>query len=223
MNTFHCSRQLVLLVTGIFLVSGCASVSVKDDRLVGDGGLTKPERIYVLPFSTSGEFNVDREGAELAQFERDLQNMMTAALLERFPNHLVPASPASSLAAVPQGNFWVVGGRFTRVNQGSRALRAVVGFGAGGTKVETDVYVYDRTLGSDLPFKTFRTTGGSGAQPGAVLSAGPVGAAVSAVGGAAKGLTDDVVRTSRMITADLSEYMFERDWIPEAKRLNAKR
>lgn len=216
-------RSLTILSL-LTLLTSCASVSVKDEQQIANaGGQTRPDAIYVIPFSTDGEFNVDREGAELAEFKRNLQEMMVVALETRFPQHLVPTRTAPSLMDVPAGNYWVVGGTFTRVNQGSRALRAVVGFGAGGTKVETDVYVYDIAARSPHPFRQFRTTGGSGAEPGAVASMGPVGAALSAVGGAAKGLTDDVIRTSRMITADLSEYMHERNWIPGMERLEAKR
>ncbi|MEM6884952.1 MAG: DUF4410 domain-containing protein [Verrucomicrobiota bacterium] len=208
----------------VLLIGGCASVSVKDEQQVANaGGETRPDAIYVIPFSTDGEFNVDREGAELAEFKQNLQEMMVVALETRFPKHLVPTRTAPSMMDVPSGNYWVVGGTFTLVNQGSRALRATIGFGAGGTKVETDVYVYDIASKSPTPFRVFRTTGGSGAQPGAVVGLNPVGAALSAVSGAAKGLTDDVVRTSRMITADLSEYMYERNWIPESRKLEAKR
>ncbi|MEM9400313.1 MAG: DUF4410 domain-containing protein [Verrucomicrobiota bacterium] len=149
--------------------------------------------------------------------------MMAVALKERFPQYLAPTILVDSWMNVPRGNNWVVGGRFTKVNQGSRALRATVGLGAGGTKLESAVYVYDMSVDSTKPFLQFKTTGGSGAQPGALLSANPVSMAISGVGGAAKGLTDDVVRTSRMITADISEYMFAKGWIPEEQRIKAKR
>jgi len=68
---------------------------------------------------------------------------------------------------------------------------------------------------------TFDTTGGSGAAPG-MISAGPVGAAIGAVGGAAKGVTNDTARTSRMITASLSEYMYNHGWISKDQRLTPK-
>ncbi|MEO0452800.1 MAG: DUF4410 domain-containing protein [Verrucomicrobiota bacterium] len=214
----------MMLATCLGFISGCASVSVENEqKLYGQGGEVKPEVIYVMPFATNGEFNVDREGVELIEFKRNLQEMMMVALQERFPKHLVTTTTAQNFSQIPHGKHWVVAGRFTLVNQGSRALRAVVGFGAGGTKVETEVYVYDAAIDRRGPFMRFQTTGGSGAQPGAVTSLNPVGAAVSAVGGAAKGLSEDVVRTSRMITATLSEYMFKRGWIPESQRLEAKR
>ena len=63
---------------------------------------------------------------------------------------------------------WLIRGEFTRVNQGSRLLRSTIGFGAGGTKVETNVYVYDLSKSSTTPFLTFSTSGGSNAEPGAI-------------------------------------------------------
>jgi len=211
-----------LFVTGLAIaLAGCASVSVKD---LSAGGADfppamKPDVIYVMPFETTGDFKVDREGADLADFQQNLQQMLSTALVTEIPEHLVPAQAVNTLPA--KSNAWVVCGRFIRVNQGSRLLRSTVGFGAGGTKVETQVSVYNLADSTTTPFLVFETTGGSGATPG-MISAGPVGAAVGAVGGAAKGLTQDVQRTSRMITAVLSEYMFNHGWISADKRLTPK-
>ena len=143
---------------------------------------------------------------------------MSKALLDRFNKHLVPSEQMASMTEAPPGNHWVVVGDFTRVNQGSRALRSLVGFGAGGTKIETSVKVY-HMYDTTVPFLTFHTTGGSGAQPGGLATQ----SALTAVAGAAKGLTEDAVRTSRMITAELSDYMYQKGWIPKDKALKPKR
>jgi hypothetical protein len=211
-----------LAIAGIATLTGCASVSVKN---LDAGGASfppgaKPNVIYVLPFDTTyGEFNVDREGADLADFKQNLQQMMSAALVADISQHLGPAQASNSIP--PAQNAWVIAGRFLRVNQGSRLLRSTVGFGAGGTKMETQIFVYNLAEHARSPFLTFETTGGSGASPG-MISAGPVGAAVGSVSGAAKGVTDDVERTSRMATATLSNYMYEQGWIPRSQRLSPK-
>jgi hypothetical protein len=213
---------LPMLVGLAVALAGCASVSVKN---LDAGGTSfppaiKPNVIYVLPFDTGyGEFKVDREGAELADFKQNLQQMMSAALTAEIPEHLVPAQAVNFIPG--QSNAWVVCGRFIRVNQGSRLLRSTVGFGAGGTKMETQVFVYNLADNATAPFLTFQTTGGSGASPG-MISAGPVGAAVGAVGGAAKGVTEDTERTSRAITAALSDYMYKNGWISKDQRLTPK-
>jgi hypothetical protein len=107
-------------------------------------------------------------------------------------------------------------------------LRSTVGFGAGGTKMETQVFVYNLADNATAPFLTFQTTGGSGASPG-MIATGPggvavsaVSSAVSAVGGAASGVTDDTERTSRVITAALSDYMYNQGWISKEQRLTPK-
>jgi hypothetical protein len=219
------SRNLefgTLLLSLLFLAS-CASVSTKDNYTSSTPPQQKPAIIYVTDFDTSGEFNVDREGAELADFKTNLQQMMTAALIERLNKYLAPAQYLPAGARPTPGNAWVVRGKFLRVNQGSRALRAVVGFGAGGTKVETAVFIDNLADNSTMPFKAFDTTGGSGAMPGAIASGGPIGAGLKAAAGAAKGLTEDVERTSRMITAELSAYMADHGWIAPDAALNPKR
>ncbi|MEO0454190.1 MAG: DUF4410 domain-containing protein [Verrucomicrobiota bacterium] len=224
MRTFKTLIQLFCPVSALILIQGCASVSVEDTLIESNaGGNTLPLVIYVTPLDTTGEFNVDREGAELTEFKENLQDMMDAALNERFNKHLVTTILVSDVSQVPQGRHWLMKGKFTLVNQGSRALRATIGFGAGGTKMETEIEVYDMLKYPSPPFMAFRTTGGSGASPGGLVSAGPVGAVVSGVSGAAKGVTDDVLRTSRMITANLSDFMFKRGWISKSDRLEPKR
>jgi hypothetical protein len=213
-----------------FLLASCASISVRDDYDAQKLEPTaKPMHVYVLPFDTAdGDFRVDRSGDELAAFKKDLQSLMTADLLERIRKHIGPASPASSLAEIPPGRNWVVGGEFVRINQGSRALRTVIGLGAGGTKYETRVRVYNMEPGLPYPFMIFETTGGSNAEPGAVtgIGGGPVmtviGVAASAAAVVGKGLTEDTARTSRMITAQLSDYLYRAGWIQAEQRLIPK-
>lgn len=223
----YLSRSIIGCITILGMV-GCASVSTDLTRHNSAfAPSTKPQTIYITDFSTIGEFNVDRQGQELAEFKRDTQKMMTTALVERFRKHLGPSYAVFAADQAPAGNHILVTGSFALVNQGSRALRAGIGFGAGGTKMETAVYVYNlsNSSTSQLPFLTFRTTGGSGAMPGAVsgaATASAIRAAVSAISGSAKGLTEDTLRTSRMITAEISDFYFQKGWIAEEDRLNPK-
>ena len=205
------------------VLASCASVSVTkmNHAVLLSVPLTKPAIIYIAPFDTSsGDFRVDRDGELLAEFKQNLQQMLSVALVTDIPNHLVPAQGVTSYP--DQGNAWLVTGKFVRVNQGSRMLRTVVGFGAGGTKIETAVAVYNLAGRSNVPFLTFETTGGSGAEPGMVVSMDPISAALSAVSGVAKGLSDDTKRTARMITATLSEYMYNEGWITADQKLTPK-
>jgi hypothetical protein len=85
-------------------------------------------------------------------------------------------------------------------------LRGLIGAGAGGTKMETIVRVYDLSHRSKEPVLQFETSGGSNAEPGAVLG-GMFGALPNALRNAgARGVTDDTARTAREITAMVADY-----------------
>jgi len=219
---------LLLALAAAFGLASCASVSVES----GNERSTKrmPAKIYVAPFDAAGgTFAVDREGAELAEFKRGLQEILQKAAVADLTRRLVPAAEAKGREGIKPENAWLVRGEFTKVKQGSRLLRATIGFGAGGTKLETRVAVYDLNRADAKPFLTFTTTGGSGAEPGAISGAATdpvvlvVGAAASAGGVLAHGLSEDAARTARQITAVLSDYMYRRDWIPEEKWIAPKR
>jgi hypothetical protein len=222
MKTSSIVGQWITSLAVIAALSGCASVSVKQGATYAVPHM--PQQIYVEGFDTTqGEWNVDRQDTDLADFQQNLQNMLSTGISTDLTNKLIPASVTSSAQSLAPQNAWVIRGEFVRVNQGSRALRAIVGFGAGGTKLETVVHVYDLQAGySGIPFMSFATTGGSGALPGAVASGGPIGAAVSGVAGSAKGLTHDAERTSRMITAQISEYMYRSGWITKDQYIAPK-
>ena len=216
------ARTLVGLILVLALAS-CASISVEDGTERDTSKM--PEMVYVLDFSTvKGDWQVDRNGADLADFKKNLQLMLKTAMAADLTDRLVPAVPGTRADGSRHSNAWLVRGEFTNVQQGSRLLRSAIGFGAGGSKVETRVQVYDLAQNSGTPFLTFSTTGGSGAEPGAILalSTDPLEIAIGGVSGAAHGLSEDTKRTAREITAELSDYMYKRGWISEDKWIEPK-
>jgi hypothetical protein len=210
----------------VLALSGCASISVQPGTAVATG--QKPEKVYVEAFSTdTGEFNVDREASELAEFKTDLQKMMVTGITVDLSKRLIPAVAADKTSFARREKAWLIRGQFVKVNQGSRLLRGAIGFGAGGTKLETRVQVYDLSTGDQNPFLTFATTGGSNAEPGALpsLATDPLTLVIEAAGGAgnvAHGVSEDTTRTAREITAELSDYMYRSRWIPEDKWIPPK-
>jgi hypothetical protein len=135
-------------------------------------------------------------------------------------NHVAPAERVGNVVGLPKTG-WLVSGEFLRVNTGSRILRAGVGLGAGGTKMETRVHVYDLSS-SAQPFLTFETTGGSNAMPGLLTNPGTT-AAISMTTQAMMGVTDDCARTSRMIAGELNEYLIHRGWLDKSKAYSVKK
>jgi hypothetical protein len=217
---------LPLLAVGLGL-GGCASISVQPHS-ESSARAVAPKKIYIAEFSTAGaNFRVDRDDQELKDFKTNLKSLMQLAMVSDLSKRLVPAENAPRVA-LPHVNAWLVRGEFIRVYQGSRLLRGTIGFGLGGTKLETHVQIYDLARDDSEPFLTFRTTGGSNAEPGAIsgIATDPltlgIGLVVGGAGGIAHGLTEDSARTAREITATLSDYMFRHGMIDADKWVHPK-
>ncbi len=216
---------LFLALTAAALLPGCASVSVKGLQQ-SDTAVARPQRIYVAPFSTVGStFNVAgvKGGPELAEFKQKTAETLATYTVENVTKHVAPASQIAATPAAGPRRGWLVTGRFDRVNTGSRGMRMIIGLGAGGSKMETTVEVFDLATNRTRPFLTFKTTGGSNAMPGLITSGGPgVGSAYNMIYQANSGVTDDAARTSRMITGALSEYYGRQGWVPKNKVFKTK-
>jgi hypothetical protein len=223
-------RPLSLLLCA--LLCSCASVSVKKIELLTASPPTKaPARILVKPpaFYDPG-LRVDRSGAKLEKFKYELQEKFTRNLVRRLSKHVSPAQAVAATAPLPRGNYWLITGRFDRVNQGSRLLRSVVGFGAGGTKLDMSVVVYDLSKTRPRPILLIETTGGSNATPGAIGTAAYFVTGVTALfaagnllEGTRSGLTFDTIRTAREVAASLSELLAERGILAPEKALRPRR
>lgn len=212
-------KTLLILPVACLVLTSCASVSIRNTALDPNqppAGL--PEKIYIRDFTTADNaFRVNRVNKDLSTMESGFSSGLTAALVERIGKHIAPAEAISATVQPPAGPVWLVSGRFERVNQGSRALRALFGWGAGGTKLETGVEVFDLSTGTPQRFLSFQTTGGSNAQPGLLTIPDPIGAPMAGISQATgTGLTLDAKRTSRMITATLSEYLQSRGIKPKS-------
>jgi hypothetical protein len=189
-----------------------------------------PEKIYVREFVAPLEnFRVGRNNHDLKAFVAYERRSLASGIRDQLSKYIAPAEILPEGAAIPKGNYWLVRGVYERVNQGSRALRIIVGFGAGGTKLETRVQVLDLSRSEPAPFLTMFTTGGSGLAPGAWAAFTPVGAfywpgAVANAGGASLGgLSVDRTRTAREITATISEYCLQQGLIPERRTRRPKK
>jgi hypothetical protein len=202
---------------------GCASVSVrKTEFRPGSKPPITPEKIFVMPFVLQG-LRVDRKGEDLDSFAAEFQTAFSKKLAERLGKNIAPATAIGAGVSVPRSNAWLIEGSFQRINQGSRALRSILGCGLGGTKMDCVVRVYDLRQGRKEPFVVIETTGGSNAEPGAIFS-GPFGAAPRLVmTSVTSGVSADSRRTARMITAVLSEYLADAKAPLPNKPMRAKR
>lgn len=220
----------LLLLAALIPLGGCASVSVGNVHPKGTPPKKLPEKIYVRDFiAPLDNFRVDRNQKDLNAFIKAEQKALNQALVAQLSKHIVPAESLPSDKPVPKGNYWLITGVYDRVHQGSRLLRIGVGFGAGGTKLETRSLVSDLSRKTPTPILSMLTTGGSGMSPGAWAAFTPAGAffipgAVANAGGASLGgLSVDRARTAREITAAISEYCFLNGLITERRTRRPKK
>ena len=228
--------RLIRISTALamLLLASCASVSVEKMRHTippQEGPKIAPDEILIRPFVVSNEaLRVDRDSEELEKFKKELRDRLAQQTAERFKKHVANARVVAEGDTLPQGNFWLVSGEFQRVNQGSRLLRSVVGFGTGGTKMDTVVRVYNLSQKEPREFLIFETTGGSNVSQGVLgVLTFPVGGPMAfmslanAVDGVRSGVTFDTKRTAREITATLSEYLHKRRALVGKKPIRPKR
>jgi Domain of unknown function (DUF4410) len=215
------SRRKVFFAIGLLWgLVGCASVGVRNPAQAANPKL--PKQIFVADFDTSkGTFHVSRSGDQLVTLQQKTANVLANYLVADLTKSVVPASRQDG-SRKTRTDAWLITGEFVRVNEGSRALRGLIGAGAGGTKMETIVRVYDLSHLSKEPVLQFETSGGSNAEPGAVLG-GMFGALPNALRNAgARGVTDDTARTAREITAMVADYYAKNGGQPSGPSVKPK-
>lgn len=220
----------LLPVTLLALLAGCASVSVGNVNPKGNGPKKLPSKIYVREFiAPYDNFRVDRSDADLLAFVKKERHELAGDLVQQLSKYIAPAQILDEKSPLPKGNYWLVQGTYERVNQGSRLLRAGIGFGAGGTKMETRVQFLSLNAKKPEQFLSLVTTGGSGLAPGAWAAFTPAfafywpGAIMNAGGASLSGLSVDRNRTAREIAAALSEYSFQHGLIPKKRARRPKK
>ncbi|NBR37487.1 MAG: DUF4410 domain-containing protein [Chitinophagales bacterium] len=204
------------------LLAACASVSVKDAHEVSETPIKMPEIIYVEKFSMEGaKVEIDKQGKELEEYKQQVVNLLHTRLVDRLPE-IAPVEEYKGGPLPTEG--WLIQGKFTWVNHGTKAARVLVGFGLGATKMETSVRVTELSGGQPREFLNLATTGGSNAEPGLVGSLAMPGGGVSeAVAGSAAGAAitfpEDALRTAREIRNYLVDYIEEHNLAPNRKFL----
>jgi Domain of unknown function (DUF4410) len=135
-----------------------------------------------------------------------LASSITDALNEQhlgfFAERIPPGAPA------PSGG-WLVKGRLVSVDPGNRALRAVVGFGAGDATTEVTVEVDN--LGSEtvVPLLRFGTHAESSKMPGGAVTLNPYVMAAKFVLGR-QATTRDVHAMGKEIAKQIADYTRSR-------------
>jgi hypothetical protein len=212
---------LIALIVPMAL-GGCASVSVSNLVRKGVPPKALPQRIYIQEFSfPASDFNVGREGQALEKMITSEKHTIAIELSKQIAKRVAPCTILPKNKPLPKGNFWLLRGNYVQVYQGSRALRILIGFGAGKTTMETDAVFLSLASAKPSPFLSLKTSGGSGLSPGVVGAMNPAGALSffgalgNALGASFGGLSMDRNRSAREIAAALSEYCYQQNLLSE--------
>ena len=117
-----------------------------------------------------------------------------------FRSEFVPAG-----ADLPKEG-WVLGGWFTKVDEGNRAMQATVGFEMGAEEIETQVVVADLSKDLHQPFLFMGSGTGPHHMPGGLITKNPYAMAAKYV--MSRGATErDVKKQGKAIAQDLIHYL----------------
>jgi hypothetical protein len=101
---------------------------------------------------------------------------------------------------------WLVGGWFTRVDEGNRLVKTAVGFGTGAVTVKIQVFVSDLAQNATEPFLFIGTDSKSSRMPGGLVTKNPYVMAVKYV--MTKGATEkEIKKQACSIANNLMEYI----------------
>jgi len=188
------TARAIIGVLSFCFVAACSQTGIRRATLTPVANLPRPERILVYDFAVSQQEVKEYQGImrqqptikDTAERERLLAQEVKDALAEETVNHLKPLGFV--VERVARGtratcNDLLIDGQFLTVDEGNPLHRLVVGFGTGGSAVQTQVQVYQAPEARKL--LEFTTQSDSSKMPGAAATLG--GGAV-AQGGVTAGM-----------------------------------
>jgi len=196
------------------LLGACSSVSVIEEHentaLVPK---SPPSELLVRPFGISKDapFDVAQATPE-EDVRKKVGYIIAEGVLSRGSRWIAPSRILEAGQKPPRRGV-LIEGRLLMAQQGSRILRLGIGLGAGRTRMETTVNVYNLEASAEKPWLSFKTTGGSNIEPGLLaglivpspvtvpILLGIASGAASTVGKLNKGVTQDSKRTGRTVVA----------------------
>lgn len=143
------------------------------------------------------------EPSDPVAYAQKLVDLMSTTLVNDLTKAGVPAQRLAAGEPSPTEG-WIIRGVFTDVEEGNRLKRAIIGFGAGETKMQLNVAVSGLASNTAQPFYSFDTTKGSGKMPGAVVTLNPYVAAAKFVM-SRNGLEKDTKKTAAKIADQISK------------------
>jgi hypothetical protein len=189
------SRGTATALIGLALAS-CSSGRVRTVQGYAGAPLPPPSEVAVYDFAISPD-QVQLDQAPGARLQREVENQsaserqnqaarltetaLAETLSARLQSYGLPVERLPAGATPPPGAL-LVQGRILSVNEGNRARRLVVGFGAGKSSIEAEARLYYVENPAAPRFlQSFQASSDSGRMPGAAGTMG-LGAAAGRVG-----------------------------------------
>ena len=236
------ARPLAALAS-LLILAACASAEVTQvQKYQGETTqLPRPDRVVIYDFAYSPETAQSPESAGAASdgnqvngqpqlteqqvaFGRAVSDLLQGVLVEEILAMGLPAERIENLSS-PLGNMLLIHGQFLSVDEGSRAARMLVGFGAGRTKVVTRTQVYYYTAERQDLLKELEAVATSGSKPGFILPLGVgtatgkvarsavIGGGVAVAGELGADVEADTRRTGEELAAALKVYFEQQGWL----------
>ena len=229
-----------MLALGLTLagLAACARTSVEQQE-VRAVRLAKPQLIIVHDFAVSAtDVALDRglvarfreavsmtpEEEQRLKIEQEVAAVLAEHLVKEVGELGIPTTRAATAPPLPAPTLSVEG-QILSIDEGSRAQRMVIGFGAGASEVRSLVQVYETTPEARRFVEDFYTTVKSSRKPGMGPMAG-VGAAAgraatsATVGGTTGVLTErsqtvegDAANMAKEIAKTLRQFFIQQRWI----------
>lgn len=187
--------SLSLLVA---LSIGCASVETTRIERLAPKSVPPPNRILVydvamtlddVPADSSMRAHVEardeKPSEEDLELGRELGSQIAKKIVEELAALGLAAKRAQGFGAEERLDDVVVRSEFVEIEQGSRTMRVLIGFGAGSNDLATHFEVYQVTSSGRTPFGSAQIEAEGGHMPGMLLSMG-IGGLIkgAAIGGA---------------------------------------
>jgi hypothetical protein len=228
----------------LVVLAGCAPTDVGTiQEYSGKASLPRPDRVLVYDFAVSANdvklnsaigarlanlVTGAQENEEQGKVGRAVAKALAESLVKELEQLGLPVEQASS-ETMPTARTVMIHGQFLTIDEGNRLRRMVIGFGVGGTDLQTKVQVYQGTEAAPLLLQEFEVNAESSKKPGMGPMVGVGAAATSAASAAVvsggvgvatefdQTVEGDAKRTAKEVAKPLSRFFAGQGWIPEDK------
>jgi hypothetical protein len=234
-----CTRR-VLAGLGLAVLASCARGHVEQVGASAGPALPPPARVVVYDFGVSPEAVRLNQGMG-ARLQRGMESeedvseqklriatatqaALAAGLVRGLAGYGLPVEQAGMGAPGGAGAdaspALLVRGRILSVDEGNRARRVVIGFGAGASRItaEAELYYVPATGGAPVSLAMFTAESDSGRMPGMAV---PVGAGAAAGRAASSAVVGGTLHGASEMRATGDEQNAQRLAAPLAKKIGS--